>query len=265
MDLTNETNEATDGGEGTTVRTDGGKTLARGREALARMAGPKLSDFGVETGKALESTRRGKKAAEPAPAPAAQDESELPMFREGFNWFVLRVASNKEDSVRGTLLRKVQIEGLERAVGRIMVPTEKTKTLKAGKQRITETKLYPGYVFVEMRLEADGRIPQDVFFLIKETTGVGDFVGTAGRPTPMGPAEVEKMLFDSRPAEQTPQVKMEFAAGDAVTIREGPFQNYEGTVDSTIPDKGIVRVLVTIFGRQVPVDVEYWQVAKAGS
>jgi len=112
MDLTNETNEATDGGEGTTVRTDGGKTLARGREALARMAGPKLSDFGVETGKALESTRRGKKAAEPAPAPAAQDESELPMFREGFNWFVLRVASNKEDSVRGTLLRKVQIEGL---------------------------------------------------------------------------------------------------------------------------------------------------------
>ena len=265
MDLTNESNESTEGGEGTTVRTDGGKTLARGREALARMAGPKLSDFGVETGKALESTRRGKKAAEPAPAPAEQDESELPMFREGFNWFVLRVASNKEDSVRGTLLRKVQIEGLERAVGRIMVPTEKTKTLKAGKQRITETKLYPGYVFVEMRLEADGRIPQDVFFLIKETTGVGDFVGTAGRPTPMGPAEVEKMLFDSRPAEQTPQVKMEFAAGDAVTIREGPFQNYEGTVDSTIPDKGIVRVLVTIFGRQVPVDVEYWQVAKAGS
>jgi transcriptional antiterminator NusG len=265
MDLTNESNESTDGGEGTTVRTDGGKTLARGREALARMAGPKLSDFGVETGKALESTRRGKKAADAATAPAAQDESELPMFREGFNWFVLRVASNKEDSVRGTLLRKVQIEGLERAVGRIMVPTEKTKTLKAGKQRITETKLYPGYVFVEMRLEADGRIPQDVFFLIKETTGVGDFVGTAGRPTPMGPAEVEKMLFDSRPAEQTPQVKMEFAAGDAVTIREGPFQNYEGTVDSTIPDKGIVRVLVTIFGRQVPVDVEYWQVAKAGS
>jgi len=270
MDLTNEHDHA-HGHEGDapaesvqTTRTDGGKTLARGREALARLAGPRLADFGVETGKALEPARRGRKAPE-APVPQAQDESELPMFREGFNWFVLRVASNKEDSVRGTLLRKVQIEGLERAVGRIMVPTEKTKTLKAGKQRITETKLYPGYVFVEMRLEADGRIPQDVFFLIKETTGVGDFVGTAGRPTPMGPAEVEKMLFDSRPAEQAPQVKMEFAAGDAVTIREGPFQNYEGTVESTVPDKGIVRVLVTIFGRQVPVDVEYWQVGKAGS
>ena len=267
MDLTNENEPTTEGHDaGTeTTRTDGGKTLARGRDAMARLGGPRLADFGVETGKALEPTRRGKRvAAEAAPA-AAQDESELPMFREGFNWFVLRVASNKEDSVRGTLLRKVQIEGLENAVGRIMVPTEKTKTLKAGKQRITETKLYPGYVFVEMRLEADGRIPQDVFFLIKETTGVGDFVGTAGRPTPMGPAEVEKMLFDSRPAEQAPQVKMEFAAGDAVTIREGPFQNYEGTVESTVPDKGIVRVLVTIFGRQVPVDVEYWQVGKAGS
>ena len=266
MDLTNENEPTTEGHDGgtETTRTDGGKTLARGRDAMSRLGGPRLADFGVETGKALEPTRRGKRVAAEAAPTAAQDESELPMFREGFNWFVLRVASNKEDSVRGTLLRKVQIEGLENAVGRIMVPTEKTKTLKAGKQRITETKLYPGYVFVEMRLEADGRIPQDVFFLIKETTGVGDFVGTAGRPTPMGPAEVEKMLFDSRPAEQAPQVKMEFAAGDAVTIREGPFQNYEGTVESTVPDKGIVRVLVTIFGRQVPVDVEYWQVAKAG-
>ncbi|MBT8208685.1 MAG: hypothetical protein KJO18_10450, partial [Acidimicrobiia bacterium] len=81
---------------------------------------------------------------------------------------------------------------------------------KAGKTRITETKLYPGYVFVEMKLEDDGRIPQDVFFLIKETTGVGDFVGTAGRPTPMAVHEVEKMLFDSRRPEEMPEVKMEF-------------------------------------------------------
>ncbi len=264
MDSTEQHDSTTgEGAETTATRSDGSKSLSRGRDALAKKGGPKLSDFGVETGKALEPRRAGtKKAADAAPA---VDEDNLPMFRDGMNWFVLRVASNKEDSVRSTLLRKVQIEGLENAVGRIMVPTEKTKTLKAGKQKITETKLYPGYVFVEMRLESDGRIPQDVFFLIKETTGVGDFVGTAGRPTPMGVAEVEKMLFDSRPAEQAPQVRMEFAAGDAVTIKEGPFQNYEGTVDSTVPDKGIVRVLVTIFGRQVPVDVEYWQVAKAGT
>src|SRR5688572_18810449 len=94
-----------------------------------------------------------------------------PLRAEGMNWFVLRVASNKENSVRETLLRKVQIENMTRLVGRILVPTEKTKTIKGGKQKITESKLYPGYVFVEMRLEPDGRIPQDVFFLIKETTG----------------------------------------------------------------------------------------------
>jgi transcriptional antiterminator NusG len=188
---------------------------------------------------------------------------DLPMYRDGMDWFVLRVASNKEKSVRETLVRKVQIEGLEHRVGRIMVPTEKTKTLKGGKTRVTEIKLYPGYIFVEMQLEPDGRIPQDVFFLIKETTGVGDFVGTAGRPTPMAAPEVEKMLFDSRMPEETPIVKLEFVPGDNVTIKEGPFENYEGTVDEVLPEKGLVRVLVTIFGRQAPVELEYWQIAKS--
>ena len=145
----------------------------------------------------------------------------------------------------------------------IMVPTEKTRSIKSGSQRVTETKLYPGYVFVEMSLEDDGRIPQDVFFLIKETTGVGDFVGTAGRPTPMSANEVEKMLFDSRKPDETPTVKMEFEKGDPVSIKEGPFENYEGTVDEVMPEKGLVRVLVTIFGRQAPVELEYWQIMKA--
>ena len=111
-------------------------------------------------------------SAEPQPATKVADDHEfdpavdLPTYHAGMDWFVLRVASNKENYVRETLLRKVQIEGLAPLVGRIMVPTEKTKTLKGGKQRITETKLYPGYVFVEMKLQEDGRIPQDVFFLI---------------------------------------------------------------------------------------------------
>jgi transcriptional antiterminator NusG len=187
-----------------------------------------------------------------------------PLVREGMNWFVLRVASNKESSVRDTLLRKVQIEAMGHLVGRILVPTEKTKTVKAGKQKITETKLYPGYVFVEMKLEDDGRIPQDVFFLIKETTGVGDFVGTKGRPTPMGHDEIEKMLAASLKPEDQPVVKMVYEKGDIVTIQEGPFQGYEGTVDELLPDKGLVRVLVTIFGRQAPVEIEEWRIAKAG-
>ena len=237
--------------------------------------GSTLAAAGVPTSKpAPPSSKKGRRKKSPAgeaeTADAEADEekpfdpaTDLPMYREGMDWFVLRVASNKESYVRDTLLRKVQIEGLDTRVGRIMVPTEKTKTLKGGKTRIAETKLYPGYIFVEMQLEPDGRIPQDVFFLIKETTGVGDFVGTAGRPTQMKTQEVEKMLFDSRRPEETPTVKMEFDVGDNVTITEGPFESYEGTVDEVLPDKGLVRVLVTIFGRQAPIELEYWQIQKA--
>lgn len=186
-----------------------------------------------------------------------------PLRREGMDWFTLRVASNKESSVRETLLRKVQIENMVHLVGRILVPTEKTKTIKAGKHKVVETKMYPGYVFVEMRLEPDGRIPQDVFFLIKETTGVGDFVGTAGRPTPMKEHEIEKLHMDSRKPEDEPTVKLVFNKGEHVTIKEGPFQGYEGTVDELVPEKGLVRVLVTIFGRQAPIELEEWQLGKA--
>jgi transcriptional antiterminator NusG len=205
----------------------------------------------------------------PEPQPIAPPEragllrADEPMRLEGMNWFVLRVASNKESSVQQTLLRKVKIEGMEHLVSRILVPTEKTKTVKGGKVKITESKLYPGYVFVEMRLEPDGRIPQDVFFLIKETTGVGDFVGTAGRPTAMKEHEIEKMLIDSRKPDDEPSVKLVFSKGEHVVIKEGPFQSYEGTVDEVLPEKGLVRVLVTIFGRQAPIELEEWQIGKA--
>jgi transcription termination/antitermination protein NusG len=194
-------------------------------------------------------------------APATPEEE--PLVTPGFDWFVLRVASNKEDMVRETLLRKIKIEGLTDRVNRILVPTEKIKTMKGGKQKIQLRKLYPGYVFVEMKLEPDGRIPQDVFFLIKETTGVGDFIGTAGRPAPMRHHEVEKMVLASKAPEEEPEVKMDFAPGDHVRIKEGPFQNMEGTVDELLPDQGKVRVVVTLFGRATPLELEYWLIEKA--
>lgn len=197
---------------------------------------------------------------EPIPTDKTQEE---PLITPGMNWFVLRVASNKEDSVCETLLRKIKIEGFTHLVNRILVPTEKIKTIKAGKQKITEKKLYPGYVFVEMKLENDGRIPQDIFFLIKETTGVGDFIGTAGRPSPMSLPEIEKMMLASKPADETPTVKMDLQKGDPIKIKEGPFENMEGTVDELMPDQGKVRVIVTIFGRATPLELEYWQVEKA--
>ncbi|MFG0249414.1 MAG: transcription termination/antitermination protein NusG [Phycisphaeraceae bacterium JB051] len=212
-----------------------------------------------------EETETQDQAPEATEAPESQapaSPEEEPMITPGMNWFVLRVASNKEDSVKETLLRKIKIEGLVHLVNRILVPTEKQKTIKAGKQKILEKKLYPGYVFVEMRLEDDGRIPQDVFFLIKETTGVGDFIGTAGRPAPMSVPEIEKMLQASKPAEQQPEVKMEFQKGDQIKIKEGPFENMEGTVDKILPDQGKVRVIVMIFGRATPVELEYWLIEK---
>jgi transcriptional antiterminator NusG len=198
--------------------------------------------------------------AHPQQGPGGEEE---PLVMPGMNWFVLRVASNKEDMVRETLLRKIKIEGLTDRVNRILVPTEKIKTMKGGKQKISERKLYPGYVFVEMKLEDDGRIPQDVFFLIKETTGVGDFIGTAGRPAAMQRHEVEKMILASKRPDEEPEVKMEFKPGDPVKIKEGPFQNMEGVVDALLPEQGKVRVIVTIFGRATPIEMEYWLIEKA--
>lgn len=209
-----------------------------------------------------EHETQSKPEAATLPERSGQLRPDEPLVTEGMNWFVLRVASNKEDYVRETLLRKIEIEAMKHLVNRILVPTEKTRTVKNGKQKITETKLYPGYVFVEMKLEPDGRIPQDVFFLIKETTGVGDFVGATGRPTALANHETEKMLLDSRKPEELPDVKLVFSKGEHVIIKDGPFENYEGTVDELLPEKGLVRVLVTIFGRQAPIEIEEWQIAK---
>ena len=186
-----------------------------------------------------------------------------PMVSEGMNWFVLRVAINKEGAVQRTLVKKIKVEGYEHLVSRILMPTEKARTSKNGKVKIIENKLYPGYLFVEMRLENDGRIPQDIFFLFKETTGVGDFIGTAGRPSPMSLPEVEKMLLASRPPEEQPQIEADFAKGDYVKITGGAFEGMEGEVDECMPEQNKVRVIVTIFGRATPCELEPWQVVKA--
>lgn len=223
---------------------------------------PQSEDAGTTEEAAPESAEPQASTDTPEPDKDVKPE-DMPMFTPGMDWFVLRVASNKEDYVKETLLRKIKIEGLENLVSRILVPTEKVKTMKAGKQRVTARKLYPGYVFVEMKLEEDGRIPQDVFFLIKETTGVGDFIGTAGHPAAMAPDEVEKMIMASRAPEEEPSVHMEFKPGDIVKINEGPFENMDGTVDTLLPEQGKVRVIVTIFGRSTPLEIEYWQIEKA--
>ncbi len=176
-------------------------------------------------------------------------------------WFVLRVASNKEEQVRETLARKMQVEGVQ-GVGRILVPTEQVKRIRAGKQRVHKRKLYPGYVFMEMGLSEDGKVPDDAWYVIKDTMGAGDFIGTEGVPTSMRDTDVAKMLKEAEKPEDTPKIKMEFEKGDLVKIREGAFENFEGTVDFIDAERGVVRVIVAIFGRSTPLDIEYWQIEK---
>jgi transcription termination/antitermination protein NusG len=123
------------------------------------------------------------------------------------NWYVLRVQSNKEETVRETLERKIKMEAIEDLLPRVVVPTERVSTMKSGRRRVTERKLYPGYVFVEMNAEEDGSVPEKVWFLIRETSGVGDFIGTEGKPTAMKPHEVEKLVGEaerSRPPLRLP-------------------------------------------------------------
>jgi transcriptional antiterminator NusG len=182
---------------------------------------------------------------------------------DGKKWLVLRVASNKEDVVCETLRKKVAIEGLEDWVGRILVPSERVKRIKGGHQRVQQRKLYPGYVFVEMALEPDGSIPEKPWFIIKETVGVGDFIGALGKPTPMRDHDVDKMLAQAEKPEDMPSLNIDFKKGHQVKIREGPFENFEGEVDEILPDKGVVRVIVTIFGRATPLELEYWQLEPA--
>ena len=178
------------------------------------------------------------------------------------NFFVLRVASNKEDRAREALARKVKIEGLEEHVARILVPTERVRSVKGGVRRESDRKLYPGYVFIELDLDKNGMIPEKVWFLIKETDGVGDFIGSNGKPTPMAPKDASKMVEEAERPEEAPSLKTEYKKGDKIKVTDGAFINFEGEVDEIMPDKGMVRIVTTIFGRPTPLELEYWQIEK---
>ena len=177
-------------------------------------------------------------------------------------WYVLRVAANKEEQVREALSQKVELEHLGDVVGRVEVPVEMVKRIRSGKQTVYKRKLYPGYVFMEMESAEDGRVPEKAWFLIKETSDVGDFIGADGVPTPMRDTDVAKMLLEAEKPEEAPSIKVAFNKGDLIKVREGAFENFEGTVDSIDQERGLVKVIVTIFGRSTPLDIEYWQIEK---
>lgn len=187
--------------------------------------------------------------------PQVEEQAEM-------HWYVLRVATNREESVRDAMVRKVEVEELTGEIGRIVVPTERIKRVRGSQQRVYERKLYPGYVFVEMALTEEGNIPDQSWFVIKETSGVGDFIGTEGKPTAMSSAEVSKMLHQVEDAEEAPTIQLEFKKDDQIKVKGGAFEGYEGYVEDIDTEKGTVCVIVTIFGRATPLDIEYWQLEK---
>ena len=175
-----------------------------------------------------------------------------------FDWYILKVQVNREDSIKEALLRKVRLNGLERYFKEVVVPTEDVAEFtKTGKRRIVKKKIYPGYILVNMA------ISDESWFIVRETPGVGDFTGAAGKPSPMDPKDVERILRSSKViADEDTSVKtaIPFKTGDRVRVKEGYFQNFEGDVDAIDQANGRVTVMINIFGRSTPVELEHWQI-----
>lgn len=175
---------------------------------------------------------------------------------EEFKWYVLKVQTNREKSIKESLERRVRRDGLDEFFGRIVIPTERTVETKSGKRRVIERKMYPGYLFIHLILN------DQTWYLVRDISGVGDFTGTGGVPTPMDDIEIERMLRVEELHDEPAKIKIQLNCGDIVKIKEGTFDTFEGTVDSIDEASGKIIVLIEIFGRSTPVELEYWQVEK---
>ncbi|MFM8635609.1 MAG: transcription termination/antitermination protein NusG [Planctomycetia bacterium] len=193
----------------------------------------------------------GSENARPVEVAAREDEKPV----GDMHWYILKVQSNREDSIRETLLRRISMQGMGKWFGEVVVPKEQVTEFKSGKKRVVWRKLYPGYILVNMILN------DETWYLVRETGGIGDFTGSAGRPSPMLPQDVAKLLnkTEEKTAE-APRLKIAFKKGDRVKINEGTFENFEGEVEAIDEANGRVTVMLSIFGRSTPVDIEYWQI-----
>ena len=172
-------------------------------------------------------------------------------------WYILKVQSNRENSICDALHRRVAVEGLERYFGEILVPTEDVAEFKNGKRRVIKRKLYPGYIVVHMMLT------DETWFAVRETPGIGDFTGSAGKPSPMLPHEIEQIVKSSKPDEDSDEpikTAIPYKIGDRVRIKEGTFENFEGDVEGIDEANGRITVVINIFNRSTPVELEHWQI-----
>ena len=171
-------------------------------------------------------------------------------------WYVIHTLTGQEEKVRVSLQRMVDTEQGGGPISQVLVPMEKISEVKAGKKKISERRVFPGYVLIQMALN------DETWYRVKSTPGVSGFVGSGQRPVPLKEEEVTQILQAAQEKMEKPIPKVIFEKGEGVRITEGPFNNFNGAVEEINPEKGKLKVMVTIFGRSTPVELEYWQVEK---
>jgi len=171
-------------------------------------------------------------------------------------WYVIHTQTGQEDKVRTNLENRIKQAMLTENITQILVPKETISEIRAGKKKISERKFFPGYLLIEMELN------EQSWHILKTAAGVIGFLGTGSQPVALEKEEVEAILKQSEEKKEKPVPKVIFEVGENVRIKEGPFTNFNGTIEEVFPDKGRVRVNVSIFGRATPVDLEFWQMEK---
>ena len=179
-----------------------------------------------------------------------------PSANDRFKWYIIHAYSGFERKVRESLESRIRAYNLENKIGRIMIPTEPGTELRNGKKYTIERVFLPGYVLVEMDLD------NDLWHVIKNTPRVTGFLGTGDSPVALSEQEVSSIIFRSDVAKDKPEMKYKFSKGEMVRINEGPFANFTGAVDDINEDKQTLKVMVSIFGRSTPVEIEFSKVDK---
>jgi transcriptional antiterminator NusG len=195
-------------------------------------------------------------AAEPEAAEAAPPAAAEPARNPNFKWYILHAYSGFERKVRESIESRVQAFGLKERVGRVMIPTEPVTEIINGKKRTVERVFLPGYVLVEMELD------NNLWHVLKDTPKVTGFLGTGDKPVALSEEEVSSILFRSETAKDKPRLKINFEKSEQVRITDGPFANFNGVVDEINEDRETMKVMVTIFGRSTPVELEFSKVEK---
>lgn len=175
-------------------------------------------------------------------------------IEQGRNWYALHTYSGYEDNVARNLKQRVESMGMDDKIFGVLVPKEKKIKIRAGKRRIVEERIFPGYVLVEMI------VTDDSWYVVRNTPNVTGFVGSGTTPTPVLPAEIEKIKKRMGVAE--PKYKIDVVIGDAVKITDGPFKGFDGKVSHVDEARGKVKVLVSMFGRETPVELDFLQIKK---